>query len=705
MVTPQDEEQQQAEAFMAEHGYVLARPSEPSSHSSSVAANPNVNFHAYDYTRDTSQGWSVLRYNSDTRAVTGPSGTAAKQGKKAAGLKKRQQSFGATPALVSPPLSNVSSPGQYGIAPFGSGGNNARAEAMNAAARRSSAAQHPMYAAMRQASSSSRDAAAAALPSPQLHEAPARPITAPADVTTFSRTSEEKRTSMSKPPASPMLSGSSVTATARASVPSTAGATDIMATGYPERDRGEGPSSGLPMTARIIGPGVQGTVGRNLSSPSAPIGSTGTGKQVDAGMAKGASNLASFTAATSPILPISNARKDRRQASDDLTEGPAGATLPNGHGNDALARASADGYFTRRQNQVANHGKGQSEETAKPETEETKQRKPFFRQISALAGTNLLGQPVSVLRRNSNNKPSDAAEAKSPAETPALTEGLPRAYELPSLQELSLGENRLAVASRVQDQTQDQLELDAAIAAALAESEEIEQIEPVEKGLPPMPSASTAPVVHNGHVYNAHDPRLSDEQRRRRPSGKSSRRTSNEFTSLSGGSSQHDTPNSLGSESASLQLKSKSSQGQAKSSPLASKLKKIKSSSGILGPIVPPSSANDRAAKKAGLNFIQTGSSSKAASSGKDESSASKAEKRYQAIQRELEREKARQAEAEVQRREELRKRDERKKQEAAKQQTEAEKKRIREQWEMWEEVRKREKEAGLPPPAVTNRI
>lgn len=81
----------------------------------------------------------------------------------------------------------------------------------------------------------------------------------------------------------------------------------------------------------------------------------------------------------------------------------------------------------------------------------------------------------------------------------------------------------------------------------------------------------------------------------------------------------------------------------------------------------------------------------------------SKADKRYAAIQAELARERARQAEAERVRALEAHNREARKAEEARKRAEEERDKKIKAQWEMWEEVRRREKKAGLPPPAVVS--
>ncbi len=72
----------------------------------------------------------------------------------------------------------------------------------------------------------------------------------------------------------------------------------------------------MPATALVIGPGVQGQVGRNPASVSAPIGSYGAGELSEYGNAKG---LASFTSAGGPEIKARPRRKSSRQDSQEFS--------------------------------------------------------------------------------------------------------------------------------------------------------------------------------------------------------------------------------------------------------------------------------------------------------------------------------------------------------------------------------------------------
>ncbi len=72
-----DDEEEDFEALLGPH--VLRRPAEPSSHSSSVAANPTANYSQHDYSRDYRNGWRVVRPSAG--ATAGGAGTrTASQG-------------------------------------------------------------------------------------------------------------------------------------------------------------------------------------------------------------------------------------------------------------------------------------------------------------------------------------------------------------------------------------------------------------------------------------------------------------------------------------------------------------------------------------------------------------------------------------------------------------------------------------------------
>jgi hypothetical protein len=88
-----------------------------------------------------------------------------------------------------------------------------------------------------------------------------------------------------------------------------------------------------------------------------------------------------------------------------------------------------------------------------------------------------------------------------------------------------------------------------------------------------------------------------------------------------------------------------------------------------------------------------------------DEPRASKADRRFAAVQASLAKERARQAEADKARSAELQAREARRAEEARKRAEEEKQRKVQEQWELWEEIRRRERKAGLPPPPVANRL
>ena len=677
-----DADRQTISEFLPPH--VLRRPSEPSSHSSSVAAHPKANFHAHDYNRDYRNGWRVVKPGgASTPFGMGTLPATATAPKHRAPI-KRKSSFGAA-AVLSPPsapmMAAVSSP---------PGASSARELAFNAATRRSSAAQHPMYAAAQAARQLSESSAVPAGLNNGGHK------TAPAAVGTFEQAFAAAGTASPKasfscalsPPDSAgqeagTTSGSSVTAHASAFDQPTAGpsstAPQPLVVG--SLSMGVGPSPGstspalggnssrMPSTALVIGPGVQGQVGRNVASVSAPIGSSGRGDLVDAGQGQ-PSCITGFTAASGEIRPKKARQRssgDRRKASAGSEERKASLTT-----TPIVIENSADNapQDVAAKNTPGGGASGSGEKKV-----------PLLRQLSsAFARTNLLGQPINLdsgsKRSKGKNTDSSESEEAEVDQSPALPSKHSDSPQLPPIERLaSFGAHRQDSYDAERDVMMAQ---DAAIAAALAE-----------RDLPPMPSAADAPVVVNGRVVTAH-PRLSQ-------------RASHDAESRhywEDDSPPHDKQQNASRGSPALYNEPPSpliASSQQGSSMMRSTSKKNKSS-------ISASNRTEGSGDKNNVISVAT-SSKKVSGTSNAQTAASKADKRYQAVQKELEKERQKQAEADKKRGEDIRKKAERKADEREKKEAERKKQKVQEQWEMWEEVRRREKDAGLPPPMVTDRI
>ncbi|KAJ1595638.1 hypothetical protein NDA11_005940 [Ustilago hordei] len=252
--------------------YEIIQPSEPSSFSSSVGAQPNANYHQHRY-QDYRSTFRVLTANNvgsghmrrNTPSNTGYAGNAAgalsqglknlqsssAAGKKDAPKAKRRASATATATAITKPSASPTVDQQHVISP-------------------------PL--------------------SPSLHSAAATLL-----------------------PATRRNSSSVVTVQANPR-PTVGGALGSSSSPNPNAKSG-GQFAGLPPTALVIGPGVQGQVGRNPSSVNAPMGASGPA-ELQYGNASGFVNFTSAGVWKSKPKPSRQASQEFSSDSNLLDSTP-----------------------------------------------------------------------------------------------------------------------------------------------------------------------------------------------------------------------------------------------------------------------------------------------------------------------------------------------------------------------------------------------
>ncbi|EST06840.1 Folylpolyglutamate synthetase [Kalmanozyma brasiliensis GHG001] len=530
--------------------YSIIQPSEPSSFSSSVGAQPNANYHQHRF----------QDYRSAFRVVT-----AANVGSGRIRRSTPTNTAGAGPTSLGNGLNLLQTSGK------GSG---------NKGKRRTSSSAVPKTSA-----------------SPKLGSSAVLPDAAPATtstITTASSTSANPSTvaipastidqqHVASPPTSPLLDSGAATPLSNTRKTSSS----IVTLQAAQRSTAPATSSPnpsqlapMPATALVIGPGVQGQVGRNPASVSAPIGSYGGAEVNEYGNAKG---LANFTSASGSEIKTKPRRKSSRQNSQEGSS-TADDTPRRKPSNPSAAAADA-----------------------------AERRAALARRESAEATPK---RPVRDRQASSSSRINKA--------------DLPTPPVLPPIQNLApFPESPSAPIARK------------------------------ERELPPMPTDepdTSTPNLAVSTPTESKPPRLSFLRK------------------FSSASRTDSTPDSPAKERESIWAPGLGlSRSYTTSTPPKTPAQEVE----------PP------------IKPVQDGDVSHS-------STLSRAERRYQEVQKALAVERERQAEADKARLEEIRERRERKDKEREKRESEA-KKRVEEQkWEMWEEVRRRQKgETGVVPARI----
>ncbi|KAN0062399.1 folylpolyglutamate synthase [Thecaphora frezii] len=306
--------------------YAVATPSEPSSHSSSVAAQPNANYHQHSY-HDYRQGFRVVTANNvgGGRACRVPANAAASA-----------ITYG------------------LGVSALGSGlnmvGNPSRASRTRKASGKKDKAAPPLKPAQRAMASLGAVAAAEATPptSPVLASPPASSTPASSGMA-GQRTTPNSRRNSSSAATQSQQSQSQPLAQPRRMSNSQGKNNDSSGGGGSQASGKASGKMSMPLTALVLGPGVQGAVGRNASSAAAPMGTSGAAA-VSSDEYGNANAFVGFTAASvevraRPKRQMSKSKGDDTAGSDSITtrmmpesSAPKAPRRPNSASN-AAARA------------------------------------------------------------------------------------------------------------------------------------------------------------------------------------------------------------------------------------------------------------------------------------------------------------------------------------------------------------------------------
>ncbi|PWN54276.1 hypothetical protein IE53DRAFT_239262 [Violaceomyces palustris] len=409
--------------------YSIANPTEPSSHSSSVAAQPNTNFQAHNY-YDYSRGYRVVTANNVAAGVS------------------RRNNANANGGILGQGLNLVPSSRQR---PSGARKVSSRKEKVNASGRVVSASASP----------------AAAPPTPN-SSGPNTPTISSPKLGTFSTPdgvgqSQPMRQTASQPATTPTIQQQQ----------------QARQTASPSVTYGTKQAAGqmsMPATALIIGPGVQGAVGRSISSAAAPMGSYG-GPTINSDEYGNAKDFVGFTAASGEVQARPK-RKMSRQMGDEL------------------AHSSTDSGQARGAEKMRRPSNPQAAAADAAERRAALARKASEDPSSSTRvkdrDTTLPGEP--------STRPYRERQASSPKRLNKIE--LPDTSFLPPIQNIS-------PFPEFDDQQQDAVEAPSR-----------------ERGLPPMPSAVGAPRVVNGQVVPAHATLPGPSPVPRRQSSTSTRSTS-----------------------------------------------------------------------------------------------------------------------------------------------------------------------------------
>lgn len=718
--------------------YSIAPPTEPSSHSSSVAAQPNANFHAHKY-RDYSGGWRVVKAQNGTTGVTN------------ATPKNNRRSSGPTQIALNATSSN-NNPLGIGSS-SGAGGGGRAAAALAAEKRINSAGQRRMSASNINSSSgkdlvdqrpSNRHVSSSSNQIKTVGGGGNRPVSAGAN----GILSSSEINGFGSNPNSPNLQQSSTFQNNQTTTPSQIQSPQFSTSSQspqqssqsptqPSSSTNVGPSmaSSMPLTALVIGPGVQGQVGRNASSAAAPMGTHGAAKV----MGGNANAFVGFTSASGEIQPRSKPkRKGSRNKSEDFP-------LGGGMGKEAAMNAFPPIFNNNTSPVNASNAAADAaerriaaEKARKLEEEESQQTSKRERHVSAGALLNSSNhRPETFSRTQTGN--STTTTTTTTTATGTSTSNSSNKIELPPIQSLPPIQN-LAPFPNPEDEER--------------EIRERLNLGQRENGLPPMPTAVGAPIVseHNGSgrpgLHSREDSRGSRNEaeeegdvtvgpittsnatgRNRKESNGNGNLNSNPRNGFKNSdrkfssSSNHlermlleRKPSQLSQDSSNpLNSNGNQNNGGSRISNGLNFFRRESSNRGKSGTSTPNHqieedqqiynlSEND-SNNDFKVDIIATSSNSKGKEKEKEEVKLSKADKRYQEVQKTLAKERQKQSAAEEARKEEYRLKEAKKAEERKKKELEEKQKKVEEQWKVWEEVRRREKELGLAPPKVEDRI
>lgn len=294
----------------------IKRPAEPSSHSSSVQGQPNVNYNARH--RDYTRGYRSITVQSSGQQV------------------QPNQYFGPTPAEArkargssNPALNGPSKPLGLGMGveppaaqPIATAYKAPRSKPRRSSSHQKDSQQSTTAAASNQTTQTLTSAlpigSPKAAPSPPLPQLPEDTAAAPSTPRTPRTPSEAAGVTDSEPapPPSAAVASSRPPAVDRKSSTSALNGSSQQQ----QQSYGSGKPAGqdsMPLTALVIGPGVQGAVGRGSSAAighAGPGDSAGGGASSDYGNAKA---FASFTAAGGEVRHRSKQRTTSHSSSHD----------------------------------------------------------------------------------------------------------------------------------------------------------------------------------------------------------------------------------------------------------------------------------------------------------------------------------------------------------------------------------------------------
>lgn len=571
--------------------YSIIQPSEPSSFSSSVGAQPNANYHQHRY-QDYRSAFRVvtannvgsghIRRTSASNTASGYAGNPTGLGQglnllqpssgKGSGIKsKRRTPASATATATAAAKSNTTPKLGTSSAPL-----NADAPASaNATEATASSSNHPSNVAL---APSTVDQQHVATPptSPRLVSGAATPA------------------STSGAPAAPSRRNSSSVVTVQAAQRSTTAG--ISSSPY-LNGKSPGQSPAMPATALVIGPGVQGQVGRNPNSVNAPVGSMG-GAELTSSEYGNAKAFVGFTSAGGSDIRAKPRRRPSKQNSQEFTP-----TLADSNVLDT------------------NASRRRPSNPSAAAADAAEKRAALLRQSSAEANETSV---VGLSQRPAKERQASSSSRISRSE-------LPTPPVLPPIQNLAPFP-----------------EFEAPLLSSRTNKE---------RDLPPMPSAASetdnrASMVAVKTPTETKPPRLSFLR-------KFSTNTNNSLTTDSGNTSP---------------VKA----GFTSSRPAQATSVAVEEMDPAIKPAVEPEASQIP--------------------------SLSRAERRYLEVQKALAEEREKQAEAEKLRAGEIRASQERKEKERERKESEAKKRAEEQKWEMWEEVRRRQK-SGNPstpvPPGI----
>lgn len=572
--------------------YSIIQPSEPSSFSSSVGAQPNANYHQHRY----------QDYRQAFRVVTAENVGSGRIRRPAANT---NNSYAGNPAPLGEGLNMLKSSGKA---------TRTKNKRRSSAAATATAAAKP--------SASPRLNSSAALPSATASTATLSTAATPTTTSSSNPSTAALATStidlqhVPSPPTSPRLQSGTATPISASEKPASTvgrngssivtvqgGQRSSVAVGNGASSSSPNPNGGqfasMPSTALVIGPGVQGQVGRNPNSVSSPVGSFG-GAELNNGEYGNAKGLASFTAASGSDSKPKHRRKPSKQNSQEF---------PSSQGDTNVLDASTPRRKPSNPSAAA--------------ADAAERRAALARQSSSEAAQN--GNDDTTPKRPTKERHMSSSSRISKADLPAPP-------VLPPIQNLA------------------------------PFPEFLESTPRKERDLPPMPSAADEPVSSSMVAVSAptesRPPRLSFLR-------KFSTATSNSRNTDSGvdsPSKEQQTPSrgfGFGSSKA----------PQITSVPLEE-----------MDPAIKPATDTE------------------------DTRKLSRAERRYLEVQQALQAEREKQAEADKLRADEIRASQERRQKERERKEKEATKRAEEQKWEMWEEVRRRQK-SGKPdvpmPPGI----